>query len=109
MRRKVAKFRADLTLERLARHKIDGSYGSPVRYAESKWFTILLPQHNDEESDFYFNLYQPFVIGRNINPDDYIAYLNFSTSWYLFNLFRNIGIRWLMQVNGDATYNVCRR
>ena len=109
VRRKVAKFRADLTLEQLAHHNIDDSYGSLVRYAESKWFTTLLAQHNDEQSGFHFDLFQPFVIGRNLDPDADIVYLSFSSIWHLSNFFRTIGTGWLFQVNGDATYKVCRR
>ena len=36
-------------------------------------------------------------------------YLNFSSIWHLCNFLRNLGAGWLLQINGDATYKVCRR
>ena len=109
MRRKVAKFRADLTIQQLNNYKIDDSFGSLVRYSDAKLFRNLIDLHNNEESDFHFNLYEPFVIGRDLNARDDIVYLNFSTIWHLCNFLRNIAAGWLLQINGDATYKVCRR
>jgi hypothetical protein len=109
VRRKVSRFRAVLTIEQLDQHKIDESYGSLVRYSDSKLFANLLDQHNDEKSAFHFDLFEPFVIGRDLNAKDDIVYLNFSSIWHLLNFLRNLAAGWLLQLNGDATYKVCRR
>ncbi len=109
MRRKVAKFRADLTIEQLSNYKIDDSFGSLVRYSEAKWFQRLIDMHNDEGSPFHFNLFEPFVIGRDLKAKDDIVYLNFSSIWHLCNFLRNLAAGWLLQINGDGTYKVCRR
>ncbi len=99
----VSRFRAVLTIEQLDQHKIDGSYGSLVRYSDSKLFANLLEEHNDEKSDFHFDLFEPFIIGRELNAKDVIVYLKFSSIWHLLNFFRNIAAGLLLQLNGDAT------
>jgi hypothetical protein len=40
MKRQVVKVRAELTLEQLDSVKIDDSFGSLVRYADSKWLRV---------------------------------------------------------------------
>ncbi len=45
-------FRADLALEQLDNFKIDDSFGSLVRSAESNWLDSLIVEHNNEDSDF---------------------------------------------------------
>ena len=109
VRRQVAKFRADLTLEQLDNYKIDDSFGSLVRFAEAKWFESLIEEHNNPDSHFHFNLFEPFVISKSLKAKDDIVYLNFSSIWHLCNFLRNLGAGWLLQINGDATYKVCRR
>ena len=69
----------------------------------------LIDEHNDQDSQFHFDLFEPFVIGRELNADEDIVYLDFSTIWHLCNFLRNIEAGWLLQVNGDATYKVCWR
>jgi len=109
VRRTVAKFRNHLTLEQLAGIKIDDSYGSLVQFTDAKAFAKLIEEHNNLESDFHFNLFEPFVIGRDLNPKDDIVYITFASIWHLLNFLRNIAAGWLFQVNVDATYKVCRR
>ena len=109
VRRQVAKFRADLTLEQLDNYKIDDSFGSLSRFAEAKWFETLIEEHNNLDSHFHFNLFEPFVISKSLKAKDDIVYLNFSSIWHLCNFLRNLGAGWLLQINGDATYKVCRR
>jgi hypothetical protein len=109
VRRTVAKFRADLTLEQLGNYKIDDSFGSLVLYTDSKFFSSLVAEHNKLDSHFHFNLFELFVIGWDLNPKDDMVYITFSTIWHLLNFLRNIGAGWLLQVNGGATYNMCRR
>jgi hypothetical protein len=96
-------------LEQLDHVKIDDSFGSLERFAAAKWFPDLITEHNNEDSQFHFNLFEPFVIGRDLNAQDDIAYLTFSTIWHLSNFLRNIAAGWILQVNADATYKVCRR
>ncbi len=109
MRRKVSRFRAVLSIQQLDNYNIDESFGSLVRYSDAKLFANLLEQHTDENSDFHFDLFEPFVIGRDLNAKDDIVYLKFSSIWHLLNFLRNLAAGWLLQLNGDATYKVCRR
>jgi hypothetical protein len=53
---------------------------------------------------FYVNLFEMFMIGRDINAKDSIVHLIFSTLWHLWIFFRNIRMGWLLQINVDATY-----
>ncbi len=76
-------------------------------YSDANLFANLLEQHNDEKLAFHFDLFEPFVIGRDLNAKDDIVYLKFSM-WHLLNFLRNIATGWLLQLNGDATYKVCR-
>ncbi len=80
-----------------------------MRYTDSMFFSSLVAEHNNLDSHFHFNLFEPFVIGRDLNPKDDIVYITFSTIWHLCNFLCNIGAGWLLQVNGDATYKVCWR
>ncbi len=103
VRRQVAKIRADLTMDQLDNFEIDDFVGSLVRFAESKWLDSLIVEHNNEDSHFHYNLFQPFVNGRDLNSQNDINYINFSTIWHFCNFLCNIGAGWLLQVNGDAT------
>ena len=89
MKRQVVKDRAKLTLEQLNTVKIDDSFGSLVCYAETKWFPTLFEKHNDRGSD-HLDMYDVFVIGKDINATEDIVYLNFSSLWHLCNILRNL-------------------
>jgi hypothetical protein len=84
---------SDLTLEQLDNIKIDDSFGSLARFTEAKSFSKLIEEHNNLESHFHFNLFEPFVIGRDLNAQDDIVYITFSTIWHLLNFLRNIALR----------------
>ncbi len=47
VRRKVSKFRAELTSELLDCLKMDDSFGALTEFVQQRWFTSLLEQHND--------------------------------------------------------------
>ena len=47
-------------------YRIDESFGSHVRFSDAKFFANLLEQHKDEKSDFHFDPFEPFVIGRDL-------------------------------------------
>jgi hypothetical protein len=72
VRRTVATFRAVLQLDN---YKIDDSLGSLVRYTNSKFFSSLVAEHTFLNSHFHFKLFEPFVIGRDLNPKDDIVYI----------------------------------
>ena len=108
LQRKVVKVRSELTLEQLDDLAIDDSFGSLLRYADAKWFPTLFQKHMDD-SDFHLGMYDVFVIGKCIDAENDIVYLNFSSLWHLCNMLRNLEAGWLLQLNGDATFNVCRR
>ena len=109
IKRQVTKIRAELTLEQLDKIKIDDSFGSLSRFAEAKWFTTLFEKHIDPVTDFHLDMYDIFVIGKDLNAQEDIVYLNFSTLWHLCNILRAIATGWVFQLNGDATFSVCRR
>ena len=108
VRRAVQAYRAELTLEQLNDLRIDDSFGSLVRFSDERLFAELLRRHNDEDDPYHFQLFEAFVIGRDINAKDDIVYLNFSSIWHLLNVLRNIAAGWLLQLNGDASYKKCR-
>jgi hypothetical protein len=107
LQRRVVKVRAELTLKQLDALAIDDSFGSLVRYAEAKWFLTLFEKHMDD-TDFHLGMHDVFVISKCIDAENDIAYLNFSSLWHLCNFLRNMETGWLLQVNGDASFNVCR-
>ena len=55
------------------------------------------------------DMFDVFVIGKDINAKDDIVYINFSTLWHLCNILRNIKAGWVFQLNGDVSYKHCRR
>ena len=72
------------------------------------WFTTLLANHNDPDCDFHLDMYEPFIIGKGLNPGEDIVYMNISFLYFLCNIFRNIECGWLFQLNGDVTYGINR-
>jgi len=109
VRRKVRKFRKELTSELLDRLKMDDSFGALNPFVQERWFTMLLEKHNDPDSDYHFNLFDVVVIGQDLNVEDDIVYMNTSSLWFLLNFLRNIAAGWLTQLNGDVTFKVNRR
>ncbi len=77
------------------------------RYAEAKWFPTLF-EKNMDDTDFHLGMHYVFVIGNCIDAANNIVYLNFSSLWHLCNFLRNMKAGWLLQVNGEATFNVYR-
>ena len=108
MKYRVFKVKAELTMQQLDAIKIDDSFGSLQSYATAKWFPTLLSDHLDASTGFHFSMFDVFVIGRDINAREDIVYLNQSTIWHLCNFLRNIAAGWVLQLNGDVTYKVCR-
>jgi hypothetical protein len=62
VRRKVQRFRAELTSELLDGLKVDDKFGSLVTLVDERWFATLLEQHNDPESDFHFSLFDVIMV-----------------------------------------------
>jgi hypothetical protein len=106
--RQVRNFSAKLTEAKLDGNSVDDSYGSLVALADAKWFTTLLANHNDSDCDFHLDMYKPFIIGKDLNPGEDIVYMNMSSLYFLFNIFRNIECGCLFQLNGDVTYAINR-
>jgi hypothetical protein len=108
--RRVRRLRAELTSEKLEMDGavMDDSYSALEKFVESKWFETLLEQHNDPDCDYHINLFEPIVIGKDLNPSDDIVYFVLSSLWFLFNIYRNIECGWLFQLNGDVTYCINR-
>lgn len=109
IRRKVRKFRKELTGELLDGLKMDDSFGALNQFVQERWFTTLLEKHNDPDSDYHFNLFDVVIIGQDLNVEDDIVYMNMSSLWFLLNFVRNIAAGWLTQLNGDVTFKVNRR
>ncbi len=102
--RHVRKFRAKLTEQTLDGIAVDDSYGSLINLVDIKWFASLLAEHNDPASEYHMDMFEPFVIGRDLNPAEVIVYMNVSSLWFIFIIFRNIECGWLFQLNHDMTY-----
>jgi hypothetical protein len=66
-------------LEQLSDLAIDDSFSSLVRLSDKKLFAEQLRRHNDPGDLFHFQLFDPFVIGRDINATDDMVSLNFSS------------------------------
>ncbi len=60
------------------------------------------------DDPYHFELFEAFVISRDINAKDDIVYLNLSSIGHILNVLRNIAAGWLLQLNGDASYKKCR-
>jgi hypothetical protein len=73
--RRVRRLRAELTSEKLEMDGavMDDSYSALEKFVESKWFETLLEQHNDPDCDYHINLFEPIVIGKDLNPSDDIV------------------------------------
>ncbi len=106
--RQMRIFRAKLTEAKLDRNSVDDSYGSLVALADAKRFTTLFANHNNLDCDFHLDMYELFVIGKDLNPGEDIVYMNMSSLYFLCNIFRNIECGWLFQLNGDVTYAIIR-
>jgi hypothetical protein len=59
-------FRAKLTNAKLDGIAVDDSYSSLVALADAKWFTTLLANHNDPDCDFHLDMYESFIIGKDL-------------------------------------------
>ena len=74
----VHKFRAELTSELIDGLKVAGYYGSlaGVFSFDERWsrFPTLLAAHNDPGNKFHFDLFEIFVVGKDLNPADDIVY-----------------------------------
>ncbi len=55
-----------LTAAKLDGNSVDDSYGSLVALADAKWFTTLLANHNDPDCDFHLDMYEQFIIGKDL-------------------------------------------
>jgi hypothetical protein len=53
-------------------------------------------------------LFSAFVIGSDIKVERQLIHINFSSVWLLLNAVRAIETRWVVQLNGDATFGFCR-
>ncbi len=49
------------------------------------------------------------VLVNNLNHEDVIVYLNFSTIWHLCKFLCNVGAGWMLQINANSMYKVCCR
>ena len=67
VRSKVYKSRTKLPRELLHCIMIVDSFGSMENLVESRWFSSLLDNHNSKESDFHFDLFEVFIIGKDLN------------------------------------------
>ena len=66
--RQVRKFRGKLTDAKLEGIAVDDSYGSLVALVDAKWFTTLLGNHNNPDCEYHMDMYEPFIIGKGLNP-----------------------------------------
>ncbi len=79
---------AKLTEQKLDGIGVDDSNGLLVKLVDIKWFASLLTEHNDPAFKYYLDLFEPFVIGRDLNLVEDIVYINISSLWFILNIFR---------------------
>jgi hypothetical protein len=70
VQRRVRLSRAELTTEKLEMDGVamDYSYASLTAFVDLKWFATLLARHNDPGSEFHLDVFEPNVIGKDLNP-----------------------------------------
>ena len=90
VRRKVRKFRHELTMDSLKSGALDDSYGHLERLVEQRWFPTLLDVHNNPDAEFHFDMFDVFIIGKDLNPADDIVYMNMTSLWHICNWLRAI-------------------
>jgi hypothetical protein len=108
IRNRVKTAREQLTTTLLSGYAIDDSFGSLTKFAARLDFRRLIDQHNDSEHEFHFDLFEPIIIGSDIQARRDLVHINITSPWFLFNAFRAIGCGWGIQLNGDATFSFCR-
>ncbi len=61
-----------------------------------------------DSTNFHLGMHEVIVIDKGLDAANDIVYPNFSSLWYLCNVIHKIEASWIFQLNGDATFNVCR-
>jgi hypothetical protein len=64
----VRKFRADLIEQKLDGNAVDDSHGSLDAVADAKRLTSMLSERNNSDSTFPLDMFEPFIVGRDLNP-----------------------------------------
>jgi hypothetical protein len=80
IRRTVRQLRA--TFELLDGLIIDDSDGSLVNLVNERWLSTLLAVHNDPDHDFHFDIFEPVIIGQDLNPAQDIVFMNMTSLHY---------------------------
>ncbi len=111
MCRRVRMSRAQLTVQQLKGITINDSFGSlrTFKLSETKWFATLVERHNDTNDDYHLDMFETVVIGRDLQAEWNIVHLNMTSLWFLYNVLQAMEYGWIFQLNGDATFNFCRR
>ena len=105
---RVRTARVQLTTDQLAGYAINDSFGSLTKFAKRLDVRALIDQHNDPEHDFHFDLFSPIILGADIKAQRDLVYLQVSSPWFIFNVFRSMMAGWGTQLNADATFGFCR-
>ena len=108
VRHRVKVERVRLTTDLLSGCAIDDSFGALTKFGRRLDYRRLIDQHNDKEHEFHFNLFEPIVIGMDIQPHRDVVHLNVTSPWFLMNVFRSYESGWRSQLNGDTTFDYCR-
>ena len=108
IRNRVRTAREQLTTDQLAGHAIDDSFGSLTRFSQRLNIMAFIDKHNDPDHAYHFDMFEPVVLGADIKVQGDLVYLQLSSPWFIFNMFRSMIAGWGTQLNGDATFNFCR-
>ena len=108
IQRQVRKSRKLLTVAQLLGYEIGSSFGALTEFASNFWINSLIDRHNDDADPFHFDLFRPFVIGKDIKAERDIVHINLSSPWFICNILRQIAAGWIFQLNADGTFGFCR-
>ena len=108
IQRQVRKSRKLLTVAQLLGYEIGSSFGALTEFASNFWINSLNDRHNDDADPFHFDLFRPFVIGKDIKAERDIVHIKFSSPWFICNILRQIAAGWIFQINADGTFGFCR-
>ncbi len=79
MQHQVCSARTQHTLAQFEGYQIGSSFGALSEFAASHWVSSLVLHHNDPKDEYHFDLFRPFVIGRDIQARHDIVHINISS------------------------------
>ena len=77
-------------------------------WCETQDIYATLRKHNDPADEYCLPLFSAFVLGNDIKQERQAIHISLSSPWFLFDAIRALECGWVVQLNGDGTFGVCR-